>query len=60
MINLTTMTGATATKAKGGKGFDTAFDDLHNEFHALSCVLRCDVRTARDAGLRPPGGRKKN
>ncbi|HYM88739.1 MAG TPA: hypothetical protein VES92_06440 [Nitrospiraceae bacterium] len=36
MINLTTMMEATATKAKGGKGFDTAFDDLHNQFHALS------------------------
>ncbi len=25
-----------ATQAKGGKGVDTAFDDLHNQFHALS------------------------
>ena len=36
MINLITMIEVTATKAKGGKGFDTAFDDLHNQFHALS------------------------
>jgi hypothetical protein len=36
MINLTTMMEATAAKAKGGKGVDTAFDDLHNQFHALS------------------------
>ena len=26
----------TANKAKGGKGVDTAFDDLHNQFHALN------------------------
>ncbi|HEY6288984.1 MAG TPA: hypothetical protein VIW48_06035 [Nitrospiraceae bacterium] len=36
MINLTTMMETTASKAKGGKGVDTAFDDLHNQFHALS------------------------
>ena len=35
MINLTNMMEATAAKAKGGKGMDNAFDDLHNEFHAL-------------------------
>ena len=35
MINLTNMMEATAAKAKGGKGMDTAFDDLHNQFHAL-------------------------
>jgi hypothetical protein len=35
MINLTTMMDATAAKAKGGKGIDTAFDDLHNQLHAL-------------------------
>jgi hypothetical protein len=36
MINLTNMMEATAAKAKGGKGVDTAFDDLHNQFHALN------------------------
>jgi hypothetical protein len=36
MINLTSMMEATAAKAKGGKGVDPAFDDLHNQFHALS------------------------
>ena len=36
MMNLTSMMEATASKAKGGKGVDTAFDDLHNQFHALS------------------------
>jgi hypothetical protein len=35
MINLTNMMEATASKAKGGKGVDTTFDDLHNQFHAL-------------------------
>lgn len=35
MINLTNMMEASASKAKGGKGVDTAFDDLHNQFHAL-------------------------
>ena len=35
MINLTSMMEATAAKAKGGKGVDTSFDDLHNQFHAL-------------------------
>ncbi len=46
MINLTTMMEATATKAKGGKGFDTAFDDLHNQFHALSDAF-CGVTDAQ-------------
>ncbi|TKB72711.1 MAG: hypothetical protein E8D45_10400 [Nitrospira sp.] len=35
LVNLTTMMEATAAKAKGGKGVDTAFDDLHNQLHAL-------------------------
>lgn len=35
MVNLTTMMEATAAKAKGGKGVDNAFDDLHNQLHAL-------------------------
>ena len=35
MINLTNMMEASATKAKGGKGVDTAFDDYHNQLHAL-------------------------
>jgi hypothetical protein len=32
---------ATAAKAKGGKGVDNAFDDLHNQFHALSDAFCC-------------------
>src|SRR5262245_28417414 len=35
MVNLTTMMEATAAKAKGGKGNDAAFDDYHNQLHAL-------------------------
>jgi hypothetical protein len=35
MINLTTMMEASASKAKGGKGNDAAFDDYHNQLHAL-------------------------
>jgi hypothetical protein len=35
MINLTNMMEATAAKAKGGRGVDNAFDDLHNQLHAL-------------------------
>ncbi|THI87600.1 MAG: hypothetical protein CAF41_006660 [Nitrospira sp. CG24A] len=35
MINLTHMMEASANKAKGGKGVDTAFDDFHNQLHAL-------------------------
>jgi hypothetical protein len=35
MINLTNMMEASAMKAKGGKGLDNAFDDFHNQLHAL-------------------------
>ena len=35
MITLTHMMEATAAKAKGGTGVDSAFDDLHNQLHAL-------------------------
>jgi hypothetical protein len=35
LVNLTNMMEATAAKAKGGKGVDNAFDDLHNQLHAL-------------------------
>ena len=42
LINLTTMAEATALKAKGGKGVDQAFDDLHNQFHAIDDSV-CNV-----------------
>ena len=43
MINLTTMMEATAAKAKGGKGNDAAFDDYHNQLHALLDAY-CEVK----------------
>ena len=46
MINLTNMMETTATKAKGGKGVDTAFDDVHNQFHALNDAF-CGVTDAQ-------------
>jgi len=46
MTNLTSMMEATASKAKGGKGVDMAFDDLHNQFHALSDSF-CGVTDAQ-------------
>jgi hypothetical protein len=46
MINLTTMMETTASKAKGGKGVDSAFDDLHNQFHALNDAF-CGVTDAQ-------------
>ena len=46
MINLANMMEASAAKAKGGKGVDTAFDDLHNQFHALNDAF-CGVTDAQ-------------
>ena len=46
MINLTNMMETTASKAKGGKGVDSAFDDLHNQFHALDDAF-CGVTDAQ-------------
>lgn len=46
MANLTSMMEATASKAKGGKGVDAAFDDLHNQFHALDDSF-CGVTDAQ-------------
>ena len=46
IINLTTMMEASTAKAKGGRGNDTAYDDLHNQFHALRGAF-CDVTDAQ-------------
>jgi len=46
MINLTNMMEGSANKAKGGKGIDSAFDDLHNQFHALNDAF-CGVTDAQ-------------
>ncbi|MGH7184574.1 MAG: hypothetical protein ACREJN_21725 [Nitrospiraceae bacterium] len=45
-VNLANMMEATAARAKGGKGNDSAFDDLHNQFHALNDSF-CDVTSAQ-------------
>ena len=34
LVNLTTMAETSAQAAKGGKGVDQSFDDLHNQFQA--------------------------
>lgn len=47
LINLTEMAETTAQKAKGGKGVDQPFDDLHNQFHAIDngiCSVEKSVR----------------
>ena len=41
MTNLAKMMEATAAKAKGGKGVDSAFDDLHNS--SMRSVIRSAV-----------------
>ncbi len=46
IMNLTGMMEATAGKAKGGKGVDSALDDFHNQFHALNDAF-CRVTEAQ-------------
>lgn len=41
LLNLTTMMEASAQAAKGGKGNDQPFDDLHNQLHAFHDRLCC-------------------
>jgi hypothetical protein len=48
LINLTTMAEATAQKAKGGKGVDQSFDDLHNQFHAIDESICCVEKSVRE------------
>jgi hypothetical protein len=49
MINLTNLMEASANKAKGGKGVDSALDDFHNQLHALldsyDCVTKEQAKT---------------
>lgn len=47
-INLTNMMEVSAKAAKGGKGVDQAFDDLHNQFHALHDTLCCIDKAKRE------------
>lgn len=47
LINLTNMAETSAKAAKGGKGVDRPFDDLHNQFHAIDdgiCSVEKSVR----------------
>lgn len=48
LINLTKMAEATANAAKGGKGVDQPFDDLHNQFHAIDDSLCSVEKSVRD------------
>ena len=45
LINLTNMAEATA---KGGKGVDQPFDDLHNQFHAIDNSICCVEKSVRE------------
>ena len=48
VINLTNMAEASAQAAKGGKGVDQPFDDLHNQFHAINDSLCCIDKSVRE------------
>ncbi|MGB0911805.1 MAG: hypothetical protein ACPGYT_15710 [Nitrospirales bacterium] len=47
LLNLTNMMDASADAAKGGKGNDQAFDNLHNQLHAFDETLCCVDETKR-------------
>ncbi|MFO0701967.1 MAG: hypothetical protein U0236_22360 [Nitrospira sp.] len=48
LINLTTMAEATAQRAKGGKGVDQPFDDLHNQYHAIDNSICCVEKSVKE------------
>jgi hypothetical protein len=48
LINLTNMAEATTKTAKGGKGVDQPFDDLHNQFHAIDNSICCVEKSVRE------------
>ena len=48
LINLITMAEASANAAKGGKGVDQPFDDLHNQFHAINDSICCVEKSVRE------------
>ena len=52
LINLTNMAEATANAAKGGKGVDQPFDDLHNQFHAIDNSICCVEKSVREQPAR--------
>jgi hypothetical protein len=48
LINLTTMAEGSANAAKGGKGVDRPFDDLHNQFHAIDNSICCVEKSVKE------------
>ncbi len=48
VINLTNLAEASAIAAKGGKGVDQSFDDLHNQFHAINDSICCIEKSVRE------------
>ena len=48
LINLTTIAVGSAKAAKGGKGVDKPFDDLHNQFHAIDNSICCVDKSVRE------------
>lgn len=48
LINLTNMAEITAKSAKGGKGADQPFDDLHNQFHAIDNSICCVEKSVKE------------
>jgi hypothetical protein len=42
------MAEASAKAAKGGKGVDQPFDDLHNQFHAINDSICCVEKSVRE------------
>jgi hypothetical protein len=48
LINLTNMAESTAKAAKGGKGVNQPFDDLHNQFHAIDNSICCVEKSVRE------------
>jgi hypothetical protein len=48
LINLTNMAEASAKAAKGGKGVDQPFDDLHNQFHAIDNSICCVEKSVKE------------
>jgi hypothetical protein len=48
VVNLTNMAETSAIAAKGGKGVDQSFDDLHNQFHAINASICCIEKSVRE------------
>ena len=48
LINLTTMAEGSANAARGGKGVDQPFDDLHNQFHAIDNSICCVEKSVKE------------